>query len=56
MVLFSFANTVANGDSEFGIITGNLTNRKNVPHKMRHDSENGDEWSGNNSRVKTNST
>jgi hypothetical protein len=42
---------VANGDSEFGIITGNLSNRKNAPQKMRRYSENGDKLSGNNSRV-----
>jgi hypothetical protein len=42
---------VANGDSKFGIITGNLSNRKNVPQKMWHCSENGNELSGNNSRV-----
>jgi hypothetical protein len=29
-----FKNIVANGDSKFGIITGNLSNRKNVPQKM----------------------
>jgi hypothetical protein len=42
---------VANGDSEFGIITGNLSNRKNVPQKMRRYSEYGGESSGDNSRV-----
>jgi hypothetical protein len=42
---------VANADSEFGIITGNLSNRKNVPQKMRRYSEYGGESSGNNSRV-----
>jgi hypothetical protein len=41
---------VANGDSEFGIIMGNLSKRKNVPQKLLHCSENGDELSGDNSR------
>jgi hypothetical protein len=31
---------VANGDSEFGTITGNLSDRKNVPKKMWCYSEN----------------
>ena len=42
---------MANGDSEFGIITGNLSNRKNVPRKMRRYSEYGGESSGDNLRV-----
>ena len=42
---------MANGDSEFGIITGNLSNRKNVPQKMQRYSEYGGESSGDNSRV-----
>jgi hypothetical protein len=41
---------VANGDSEFGIITGNLSNKKNVPLKMWRYSEYGGESSGDNSR------
>jgi hypothetical protein len=41
----------ANGDSEFGILTRNLKNRKNVPQKMRRYCENGDELTGDNSRV-----
>jgi hypothetical protein len=48
---FCFKNTVANGDSKFGIKTGNLSNRKNVPQKMWRYSEYGDESSGDNSRV-----
>ena len=42
---------MTNGDSEFGIIMGNLSNRKNVPQKVRRYSEYGGESSGNNSRV-----
>jgi hypothetical protein len=48
---FCFKNTVANGDSDFGTITGNLNNRKNVPQKMRRYSKYGSELSGDNSRV-----
>jgi hypothetical protein len=42
---------VANGDNKFGIITGNLSKRKNVFQKMLCFSENGDELSGDNWRV-----
>jgi hypothetical protein len=42
---------VANGDSEFGIITGNLNNRKNVPQKKRRYSEYGGISSDDHTRV-----
>jgi hypothetical protein len=44
-------NIVANGDSKFAIITGNSSNKKNVPQKMRRKSEYGDELNGDNLRV-----
>jgi hypothetical protein len=43
-----FKNTVANCDYKFGIIMDNyiVSNRKNLPQKMRRHGENGDKLSG----------
>ena len=42
---------MADGESEFGVLTGILSSRKNVPRKMWRYTENGDELSGDKSRV-----
>ena len=42
---------MADGESEFGVLTGILSSRKNVPRKTWRYTENGDELSGDNSRV-----
>ena len=42
---------MADGESEFGVLTGILSSRKIVPRKMWRYTENGDELSGDNSRV-----